>query len=208
MYVQTCLLIFKLQLWFIIIFRKKQTKEINLYFLFLPHTKTSIPHSLSFKQRYNNAKVDYDAKWQNWWVMGGIEMMSNCILAKLRMKTYYNNYPPNQREILMAFHLVIVVPSSPGAAQDSFHQSHSWCFDNSSLLINSILTLGFNDNYQQILSNAKIEGWPWCQTKNFIRWWVRNLILARIRMNWTCITKTANKKVLFRITYTAYIRFL
>ena len=46
-------------------FQKKQTKEINLYFLFLPHTKTSIPHSLSFKQRYNNAKVDYDAKWQN-----------------------------------------------------------------------------------------------------------------------------------------------
>ena len=93
---------------------------INLYFLFLPHTKTSIPHSLSFKQRYNNAKVDYDAKWQNWWVMGGIEMMSNCILAKLRMKTYYNNYPPNQREILMAFHLVIVVPSSPGGSPRLF----------------------------------------------------------------------------------------
>ena len=101
-------------------FQKKQTKEINLYFLFLPHTKTSIPHSLSFKQRYNNAKVDYDAKWQNWWVMGGIEMMSNCILAKLRMKTYYNNYPPNQREILMAFHLVIVVPSSPGGSPRLF----------------------------------------------------------------------------------------
>ena len=72
------------------------------------------------KQRYNNAKVDYDAKWQNWWVMGGIEMMSNCILAKLRMKTYYNNYPPNQREILMAFHLVIVVPSSPGGSPRLF----------------------------------------------------------------------------------------
>ena len=47
-------------------FQKKNRQRRLIYIFYFCHIqKTSIPHSLSFKQRYNNAKVDYDAKWQN-----------------------------------------------------------------------------------------------------------------------------------------------
>ena len=85
-------------------------------------------------------------------------MMSNCILAKLRMKTYYNNYPPDQREILMAFHLVIVVPSSPGGSPRLFSSIPLLMFRQFEFAHKLNFDPWINqDSNQQILSNTNVE---------------------------------------------------
>ena len=94
-------------------FQKKNRQRRLIYIFYFCHIQKPL-----FPTLFHSNKDTTMRKWTMMpngkidGLMGGIEMMSNCILAKLRMKTYYNNYPPNQREILMAFHLVIVVLSS------------------------------------------------------------------------------------------------